>query len=50
MFFLIIPLLLTFSITLWISWNINPADIARTIKTPKAILDLHKKHFVKLDF
>jgi hypothetical protein len=28
----------------------NPAEIARTIKTPKAILDLHKRHLVKLDF
>jgi len=49
-FFLIIPLLLTFSITLWISLNWNPVAIVRTTKTPKAIFDLQSKHFVKLDF
>jgi len=50
MFFLIIPLLLTFSITLWISLNWNPVAIVRTTKTPKAIFDLQSIHLVKLDF
>jgi hypothetical protein len=50
MFFLIIPLLLTFSITLWISLNWNPVAIVRITKTPKAIFDLQSKHLVKLDF